>query len=194
MHARAVGPQECAAAATKADSAVAAAAAAPMTEAEAERLAEAEGLELLRASSKSGFRGVSPYGKHFTAVVCPKVNSCGQVGVYGKDRILIGTFRTAPEAALAYSRHLGRDWFASRCMSEVEAHRPAEAEGLKLVHSANATGYKAVTRIAGKGNHPMKPFTVGVKRMDYREGRNRSLGIVCQRARGSACLRAIPWA
>ena len=74
-----------------------------MTEEEAHRLAEAEGISLILAPrNASGYKGVSRNNK----TTCgSKSGYCAQFCQYG--RILrLGSFSGAPEAALAYARHV----------------------------------------------------------------------------------------
>ena len=92
---------------------------APMTEEQAAvlRLAEAEGLELLRADNKTGFRGVSMQKngtKRFKA----------EVSLNGKVTYL-GSFATAEEAALAIARALAPK--AEEAPAEAAVEAPVEA-------------------------------------------------------------------
>ena len=76
---------------------------APMTEAEAHRLAAAEGLTLVLApGNASGFKGVS----RNNGSISPKSGYCAQFCQGGKT-VRLGSFSSAAEAALAYARHLG---------------------------------------------------------------------------------------
>jgi len=115
-----------------------------MTLAEAEQLAEAEGLTLLRdPRSLTGFRGVCESRQ-------------GTFTSYSRDterkvNVHLGTFRSAPEAALNLARHLG-----------VEA---CEAAALKI-------GIESVRRLHAGG--PMKPRSrpaPGLKRMSKKRAR-----------------------
>ncbi len=75
----------------------------PMTEAEAQRLAESEGLSLVLApGNASGYKGVS----RNNGSISPKSGYCAQFCQGGKT-VRLGSFSSAPEAALAYTRHLG---------------------------------------------------------------------------------------
>jgi len=105
--------------------------------------AEAEGLPLIRsAASSSGYKHVLYHQK-------------GKVRPYSLhvEGKYLGSFATAEEAALTYSRLLGREAAeaeaakASRVdMTAEEALAAAEAEGLPLVRSAaNSSGYKHVS-------------------------------------------------
>eukprot|EP00966_Prymnesium_polylepis_P273823 6325448-Prymnesium_polylepis.1 len=71
--------------------------------------AEAEGLTLVPKVNKSGFKGVQPTGRRFTAHV--------QNGP-------LGTFDTAPEAALAVARQLGPEASAAAVAAAVPAVAP----------------------------------------------------------------------
>ena len=74
-----------------------------MTEAEAHRLAAAEGLVLVLApGNASGFKGVS----RNNGSISPKSGYCAQFCQGGKT-VRLGSFSSAAEAALAYARHLG---------------------------------------------------------------------------------------
>ena len=74
----------------------------PMTEAEAHRLAAAEGLSLaLAPGNASGFKGVS----RNNGSISPKSGYCAQFCQGGKT-VRLGSFSSAAEAALAYARHL----------------------------------------------------------------------------------------
>ena len=74
-----------------------------MTEEEAHRLAEAEGISLVLAPcNASGYKGVSRNNK---SEMSPKSGYCAQFCQHGRTYRL-GSFSSAPEAALAYARHL----------------------------------------------------------------------------------------
>ena len=64
----------------------------------AERLADAEGLMLVRSSNQTGYLGVSMSGSRYVARGIVSGTSASQH---------LGSFDTAAEAALAYARHLG---------------------------------------------------------------------------------------
>jgi len=120
----------------------------PMTAEAALRLAEAEGLALVRSeNTATGYKGVSwlkrPGATPYHA----------QVWRGGKDTTL-GMFATAEEAALAYARTPeARAAVAAAAtppapppMTAEEALRQAEAEGLALLRSSSSrTGYKGVS-------------------------------------------------
>ena len=80
-----------------------------LTSEEAIQAAEAEGLLLVRSNCSSGYRAVQyrPHngrcGKSYAEANPYKVN----VNVNGTQKVL-GTFKTAEQAALCYSRHIGR--------------------------------------------------------------------------------------
>ena len=74
-----------------------------MTEEEAHRLAEAEGISLVLAPrNASGYKGVSRNNK---PTISRNSGYCAQFCQYGKI-FRLGSFSGAPEAALAYARHL----------------------------------------------------------------------------------------
>ena len=127
-----------------------------LTAAAALQQAATEGLPLVRtAASATGFKCVSAlYGRFVLRV----------------GRAKLGTFASAEHAALAYSRHLGkeeavraaakagatksaaprRDRPPTSDLTVAEAVRAAEDEGLPLVGSSGASGYKGVTREGGR--------------------------------------------
>ena len=77
-----------------------------MTAAEAEALAEAEGLSLVLApGNHSGYKGVSRNNKGGENSISPKSGYCAQFCQGGRT-CRLGSFSSAPEAALAYARHL----------------------------------------------------------------------------------------
>ena len=87
-------------------------------------------------------------------------------------------FTTAAEAALAYARYIGQKGCAvamapppapAPVMTEEEARRLAEAEGLQLVASDNATGFKGV-HFLGESKHA--PFRAEIRQ----GGRQHNLG------------------
>ena len=120
---------------------------AKLTMAAAERQANAEGLRLVRSSSTaSGFKGVrrNTNGKTYWAA-----------RDYHRRTEYIGCYKTIPEAALAYARHLGpassEQAAARTAMTAKEAERQAEEEGLQLVTSSKAaSGYACVRKNKGK--------------------------------------------
>jgi|LauGreSuBDMM15SN_2_FD.fasta_scaffold18218_1 hypothetical protein len=132
----------------------------PTSEARVQQLASQEGLTLVRSSRPSGFQGVlylagrkdKPYKAQF--------------GTHVHTVRLLGYFHTAPEAALAYARHLGPAASAAAAagpttitpgMSEDDAHAIAESEGLTLVPShKSASGYLNVSRSSGGSKKPWK--------------------------------------
>jgi len=162
-YARALGPEGCAAAA-------AARAEVSMTAEEAQRLAAAEGLVLVRSSSNAmGFVGVFNHrpGR-------PKPYQARQRRD-GKMQHL-GYFATVEEAALAVARALGPEACAAAAatradvpMTAEEALGKAEAEGLVLERSDNATGFVGVfKKLPGQG----KPYEARRKR----DGKCQNLG------------------
>ena len=131
----------------------------PMTEAEARRLAAAEGLVLVPGDNVSGWKGVTSNGSNLNTPYAAKF--CQN----GKQRSL-GSYTTAVEAALAYARKLGPAGCAAAVappavepvMAEAEARRLAEAEGLQLVPSDNASGYRGVFPNGDGTCRTSKPF------------------------------------
>eukprot|EP00966_Prymnesium_polylepis_P249537 5769228-Prymnesium_polylepis.1 len=129
-----------------------------MSEAAVRAAAEAEGLTLVPSGCATGFRGVLANGRRFT--VCVKADG-------GKHKSL-GTFNTALEAALVVARQLGPEASAAAVaaaaaaaaaaailtpeapISEASVRAVAEAEGLTLVPSDNAAGFRGV---CAQGSH-----------------------------------------
>ena len=146
---------------------------APMTAAEANALAGAEGLALLRAENSTGFKGVGRQhsaSKPFMASVMKRGNS----------KTYLGSFATAEEAALAVARFLGPEGVAAALAADAaeesepapmtarEALAAAAAVGLPLVRAENATGFKGVCR----NGSAIKPFQANL----YNAGRTNHLG------------------
>ena len=119
-----------------------------MTVEEALRLAEAEGLTLLRAErNTSGYKGVSVLGGILANPFLAQVWRGGK-------QVTLGSFATAEEAALAYARTpevqatvaAAAAPPAAPPMTAEEALRQAGAEGLTLLRSeSSSTGYKSVS-------------------------------------------------
>ncbi|EOD32272.1 hypothetical protein EMIHUDRAFT_123006, partial [Emiliania huxleyi CCMP1516] len=137
LYARKLGTEASAAAA-------AGAAAEPMTAAEAEQAAAAEGLTLVRSSRAStGFEGVYANSKRIGFAVSRRVDGRMQY---------IGCTATAEEGALLYARELGTEASAAAAaaaaaesMTAAEAEQAATAEGLTLVRSSrSSTGFEGV--------------------------------------------------
>eukprot|EP00964_Phaeocystis_antarctica_P086077 scaffold54461_cov66-Phaeocystis_antarctica.AAC.1 len=136
-----------------------AAAAAPLTSEEARQQAQAEGLTLLVADSKTGYFGVG-------------VDNPGRPKPYhartwrgGKD-VSLGSFTTAEEAALCVARSPeGQAVAAKRAaaapLTSEEARQQAQAEKLTLLVAASKTGFFGV-KLAYPG-HP-KPHQARVTR------------------------------
>jgi len=123
------------------------------------RLAEGEGLRLLRSeSNNTGYKGVS-----FTRGR-PKPYKA-QVRRGGKD-VSLGYFATAEEAALSYARTPEAQAAVAAAaappppppMTAEEALRQAEAEGLTLVRAegSHSTGYRGVGFNRGNASQPYK--------------------------------------
>jgi len=131
----------------------------PMVAEEALRQAEAEGLTLLKSeSSNTGYKGVtfmSSRSRPYQAQVR-----------HGGEKVTLGSFATAEEAALAYARSPEAQAAAAAPrapppMTAEEALRQAEAEGLTLLKSEGSnTGYKGVRFVSGR----RKPYQAEVRR------------------------------
>ena len=136
----------------------------PLPPEEVRRLAESEGLPLIVAPTHTGFKGVSMVssnGKNKTPLFALKIN-----------KKHAGSFPTAEQAALAYSRHIGREAAVveaaaaqeamarraavqtpeGRDLTVAEAEAAAAAEGLTLKRSeCSASGFKDVAKAAHGG-------------------------------------------
>ena len=140
-----------------------AAAAPPLTSEEARQQAQAEGLTLLRADNKGGYFGVS--------VVYPGRPKPYQARVQrGGDRVSLGYFATAEEAALCVARSPEGREAAKKAeaapppappLTSEEARQQARAEGLTLLKADNTGGYFGVNH--SHPGHP-KPYKAQVKR------------------------------
>ena len=119
----------------------------PMTLPEARNVAHLEGLRLIASTTEcaTGFKGVSSYGRAkdlFQATVKSP----------GTDPVKLGGFDSVAEAALAYSRHLGPEFFAASAtptMTLAEARRLAAAEGLDLVFTMGPMQKKPTENFKG---------------------------------------------
>ena len=141
----------------------------PMTAEESLRLAEAEGLTLLRAEgSSTGYKGVG-----FNNWIKTKPYQA-QVTRGGK-RVSLGSFATAEEAALAYARTPEAQAALAAAaappapppMTAEEALRLAEAEGLTLLKSeSSSTGYKGVSFHSGRSKPYHAQVTCGGKKVN----------------------------
>ena len=139
--------------------------------------AAAEELPLIRSDNKAGFKGVAiaPSNKSRPFVVLKA----------GSKRQYLGYFLTAEEAALAYSRHIGKaaalrmeEEEASKesylPMSEAEVDQAAAREGLRLLEDpSSSTGYRGVTALS---DCPRRPFAARSQRVDADGVRGRWLG------------------
>ena len=128
---------------------------------EALAAAAAEGLELPRASSASGYCGVSAKGASgFSA----------SIRVAGK-REHLGTFASAEEAALAYARRCA----ATRGPPPAppvpeEVRREAAAEGLELATTAkSSTGFEGVAEQRGRDGRMTGRFKAEIRVNGRRE-------------------------
>jgi hypothetical protein len=135
---------------------------------EALAAAAAEGLELQRASSATGYLGVGVKGPSF----------CAYIRVAGK-REFLGTFASAEEAALAYARR--RDATrgpppappvprSDEPLTAEEARREAAAEGLELATTAkSSTGFEGVAECRGRDGRMIGRFKAEIKVNGRRE-------------------------
>jgi len=119
--------------------------------------------------------------------------------------IRLGAFETAIEAALCYSRHLGRDGSAAAMIAEERAAhneeavayeqstpaptteevlRQAAAEGLNLVRARTQTGFKGVRKIAHSANCK-RPFRAKASRLSAKT--HGHLGDFATAAEASLC-------
>ena len=146
-----------------------------MTREEAETIAAAEGLTLIEANNKSGFKNVT-LGPHCSERPPPKNDydrrRCKWIAPYYQMRTSVGgrsvlvKFASKFEAALAYA--LSPDGrraaemlkqMSKAPMTEAEVLKIAEEEGLELVRSArSATGFKNVARISADKASPQRQF------------------------------------
>jgi hypothetical protein len=133
--------------------------------AEVAAAAAAEGLTLIRSErSVTGFKHVSRDPVVISKPFQLRINA-------GNGKVAnLGYFARADEAALAYARRVGPEASAKeqqqllRCMMTSEqALAEAEAEGLTLVTSTCASGYRHVT-IEGRPDHSRR------YRLQIREG------------------------
>ena len=103
--------------------------------------AAAEGLTLLKADNRTGYLGV--YHKQ------PGKPKSYQAQVRrGGNKVTLGTFATAEEAALHVARSpegqkLAKRPAAAPPLTSAEALQQASAEGLMLLKADNKTGYSA---------------------------------------------------
>ena len=150
------------------------------------RLAEAEGLTLLRSEiSSSGYKGVSFISdrpKPYQA----KVRRGGKL-------VTLGHHATAEEAALAYARTPEAQAAAAAAavpaapppMTAEEALRQAEAEGLTLLRSeSNSTGYSGVSF----NTTTTRPYQAKVRR----GGKTVSLGHYATAEEAALCYARTP--
>ena len=107
------------------------------------RQAEAEGLTLQPSDNAAGYRGVFKQSCHGGAK--PFYTQVRRAG----ERVYLGRFATAEEAALAYARTPEAQAQAAKPkpapLTAREAVAQAAAEGLTLEPSSNAAGYKGVS-------------------------------------------------
>ena len=144
----------------------------PMTLEEATRLAAAEGLELLTSDkNKTGFvnvslvakaTGLGPAGassaangaagpsssttrRQFQVTIAGGRSRSKKVEQKGKLMRSLGLYRSAPEAALAFARHLGAEYFTARPDMDAEKE---EKRQLQKEHAAAVAERKAARKAA----------------------------------------------
>ena len=161
----------------------AAAAKPPLTSEEARQQAQAEGLTLLVADSKTGYFGVLHDPR------CSFKPYQAQVWRGGK-MVSLGHFASAEEAALRVARSPeGQAIAAERAAAAVpltseEARQQAQAEELTLRVAENKTGYFGVTHRTGR----LKPYIVQVSR----GGKIVSLGYFATAEEAALCVARSP--
>ena len=165
----------------------AAAAPKPLTSEEARQHAEAEGLTLLKADSRTGYFGVS-----LDQRVKPKPYKA-EVSRGGKN-VHLGRFATAEEAALRVARSPEGRAAAKRAaaapppvapLTSEEARQQARAEGLTLLKANNKVGYFGVCLT--KSGQP-KPYKAQVSR----GGKAVSLGCFATAEEAALCIARSP--
>ena len=145
--------------------------------------AEAEGLTLLKADNKTGYFGVyHPY---------PSKPKPYQAQVRrGGNKVSLGSFATAEEAALCVARSPEGQEAAKKAaapppLTSEEARQQAEAEGLTLFKADNKTGYFGVSL-----TYPSKPkpYQARVRR----GGKMVSLGHFATAEEAALCIARSP--
>ena len=135
--------------------------------------AASEGLPFVRSDNSSGFKGVA-------LATCNKSKPFVVLKA-GSERQYLGYFLTAEEAALAYSRHIGKaaalamQEEASKedycLMSAAEVEQAAAQEGLWLLEDqTSSTGYRGVAFLS---DCPRRPYAVRSQRVEIDGGKNR---------------------
>jgi len=153
---------------------------APLTREQALQQAQAEGLALRKADSKSGYANVSVQSTG-TKPYLAKASSSGQTAT-------LGTFATAEEAALCVARSPEGQAAAKReaapppiaPMTREQALQQAQAEGLTLRKGDNKAGYASVSVIPGRP----KPHQAKV----WRGGRTATLGYFATAEEAALCV------
>ena len=142
--------------------------------------AEAEGLTLLVADTKTGYFGVT--------LSNPGKSKPYQARVWrGGKWVALGSFATAEEAALCIARSPEGQKAAERAaaapvpLTSEEARQQAEAEGLTLLQAENKTGYFGVN--LKKPGQP-RPYLTKVRR----GGKQVSLGHFATAEEAALCV------
>ena len=144
--------------------------------------AEAEGLTLLRSESSTGYRGVAFTSSSKSSPYQAQVKRGGK-------NVYLGYFTTPEEAALCYARSPEAQAAAAAPpepppMTAEEALRQAETEGLTLLKSDYATGFKRVSFQSGKS----KPYQAKVQR----DGMEVNLGSYATAEEAALCYARTP--
>ena len=173
---------------------------------EAHAAAAAEGLVLVRLpGSKTGFKNVGSSGSGHTFPFKAFVGD-------GKEKISLGTYVTAEEAALAFARALGPDLNralneaaskvdtrSTQPMTSVEALQQAEAEGLELIRTPRSqSGFEHVAVMRGGqfaaqiNNHQSDGTNKTIWLGTYASGAEAALAVARYRAKWPAAPRKRP--
>ena len=163
----------------------------PMTAEEARKQAEAEGLTLVRYESiSSGYTGVTFNRGSKSKPYMAQVKR-------GGEKLYLGTYATAEEAALCYARTPEAQAAAAAAqaaaaappapppMRAEKALRLAKAEGLALLRSDNSVGYKGVA-FSSRGKS--KPYMAQVRR----GGKDVNLGRFATAEEAALCYARTP--
>ena len=155
--------------------------AAPLTSEETREQAQAEGLTLRVAGTKTGYFGV-----YLAKPGQPKPYKAGVW--HGGKQVSLGRFATAEEAALRVARSPEGQAAAERAaaapLTSEEARQQAQAEGLTLRVADNKMGYFGVTHQSGKP----KPYQARVTR----SGKGVHLGCFATAEEAALCVARSP--
>ena len=159
-----------------------AAAAPPLTSEEAQQQARAEGLTLLKADNAAGYFGVHLHNPGQPKPYQARVRR-------GGNKVHLGSFATAEEAALSIARSPEGQEAANRPaaappLTSEEAQQQARAEGLTLLVAENTAGYFGVTHQPGRA----KPYQAHV----WRGGKSVHLGCFATAEEAALCIARSP--